>query len=154
MDALTVAYAKELTRWGIETSIVVLGAFTKGTNHLRTPPVPRMQPDWPSMRTARLMGFGEQVKSAFASIVPENADAGTVAEAMVAIVNARAASDPFGLLSTRRMTVRWWSIRCSTVCVKRCCTGLVLGSAYAAHEGMNGKPQGQGGVPRCIQLRS
>jgi NAD(P)-dependent dehydrogenase (short-subunit alcohol dehydrogenase family) len=33
MDALAVQYARELARWGIETSIVVPGAFTKGTNH-------------------------------------------------------------------------------------------------------------------------
>ena len=33
MDALAVQYARELSRWGIETSIVVPGAFTKGTNH-------------------------------------------------------------------------------------------------------------------------
>jgi hypothetical protein len=33
MDSLAVSYASELTLWGIETSIVVPGAFTKGTNH-------------------------------------------------------------------------------------------------------------------------
>jgi NAD(P)-dependent dehydrogenase (short-subunit alcohol dehydrogenase family) len=33
MDALAVQYARELSRWGIETTIVVPGAFTKGTNH-------------------------------------------------------------------------------------------------------------------------
>jgi NAD(P)-dependent dehydrogenase (short-subunit alcohol dehydrogenase family) len=33
MDAMAVVYARELTRWGIETSIVVPGAFTGGTNH-------------------------------------------------------------------------------------------------------------------------
>src|SRR5215831_8844995 len=32
-DALAVSYAGELARWGIETSIIVPGAFTKGTNH-------------------------------------------------------------------------------------------------------------------------
>jgi NAD(P)-dependent dehydrogenase (short-subunit alcohol dehydrogenase family) len=31
MDSLAVSYAGELARWGIETSIVVPGAFTKGT---------------------------------------------------------------------------------------------------------------------------
>jgi NAD(P)-dependent dehydrogenase (short-subunit alcohol dehydrogenase family) len=36
MDALAVVYARELTRWGIETTIIVLGAFTGGTNPLRT----------------------------------------------------------------------------------------------------------------------
>src|SRR5215212_12051310 len=33
MDSLAVVYARELTRWGIETSIIVPGAFTSGTNH-------------------------------------------------------------------------------------------------------------------------
>jgi hypothetical protein len=33
MDALAVLYAGELALWGIETSIIVPGAFTKGTNH-------------------------------------------------------------------------------------------------------------------------
>ncbi|HYZ85560.1 MAG TPA: SDR family NAD(P)-dependent oxidoreductase [Bryobacteraceae bacterium] len=33
MDALAVVCAQELTRWGIETSIIGPGAFTAGTNH-------------------------------------------------------------------------------------------------------------------------
>jgi NAD(P)-dependent dehydrogenase (short-subunit alcohol dehydrogenase family) len=33
MDSLAISYASELTRWGIETSIIVPGAFTKRTNH-------------------------------------------------------------------------------------------------------------------------
>ena len=33
MDSLAVSYAGELTRWGIETAIVVPGAFPKGTSH-------------------------------------------------------------------------------------------------------------------------
>ena len=33
MDALAVSYATELALWGIETTIMVPGAFTKGTNH-------------------------------------------------------------------------------------------------------------------------
>src|SRR5258708_26088819 len=33
MDAMAVVYARELSRWGIETSIIVPGAFTGGTNH-------------------------------------------------------------------------------------------------------------------------
>src|SRR5271156_5344271 len=32
-DALAVSYAAELTRFGIETTIIVPGAFTTGTNH-------------------------------------------------------------------------------------------------------------------------
>jgi NAD(P)-dependent dehydrogenase (short-subunit alcohol dehydrogenase family) len=33
MDSLAVTYSMELSRWGIETSIVVPGAYTSGTNH-------------------------------------------------------------------------------------------------------------------------
>src|SRR5688572_5631509 len=69
MDALAVQYARELARWGIETSIVVPGAFTKGTNHFAQAGHP--------VDAARLAeyeadgpyrGFGEQVQKAFAEI--------------------------------------------------------------------------------------
>jgi NAD(P)-dependent dehydrogenase (short-subunit alcohol dehydrogenase family) len=33
MDALAISYACELARWGVETSIIVPGSFTTGTNH-------------------------------------------------------------------------------------------------------------------------
>ncbi|KAH8800440.1 short-chain dehydrogenase/reductase SDR [Xylogone sp. PMI_703] len=33
MDSLAVSYASELTQWGIESSIIVPGVFTDGTNH-------------------------------------------------------------------------------------------------------------------------
>jgi NAD(P)-dependent dehydrogenase (short-subunit alcohol dehydrogenase family) len=36
MDSLAQTYADELTRWGIETSIVLPGNFTKGANHFAT----------------------------------------------------------------------------------------------------------------------
>lgn len=40
MDALAVQYARELALWGIETSIMVPGAFTSGTNHFAHSGVP------------------------------------------------------------------------------------------------------------------
>ena len=43
MDALAVVYARELTRWGIETSIIVPGAFTSGSNLLRPRGLSRRQ---------------------------------------------------------------------------------------------------------------
>ncbi|HEU4634626.1 MAG TPA: SDR family oxidoreductase [Edaphobacter sp.] len=33
MDAMAVSYAGELARWNIETSIIIPGAYTSGTNH-------------------------------------------------------------------------------------------------------------------------
>ena len=95
MDALAVAYAKELTRWGIETSIVVPGAFTKGTNHFANASEPEDKAVLAEYEDGPFHGFGEQVKSAFSSIVPEDADVGTVAEAMVAIVDAPRGERPF-----------------------------------------------------------
>lgn len=95
MDALAVAYAKELTRWGIETSIVVPGAFTKGTDHFANASAPDDQATVAEYEVGPFHGFAEQVKTAFASIVPEDADVSTVADAMVAIVNAPRGKRPF-----------------------------------------------------------
>lgn len=36
MDSLAVSYASELVRFGIDTTIVVPGSFTSGTNHFAT----------------------------------------------------------------------------------------------------------------------
>ena len=95
MDALAVAYARELTRWGIETSIVVPGAFTKGTNHFANASAPKDEARLAEYENGPFGGFGDQVKKAFASIVPEDADVSMVAEAMVAIVNAPRGKRPF-----------------------------------------------------------
>jgi len=60
MDALAVAYAKELTRWGIETSIVVPGAFTKGTNHFAHASSPADQAMADEYENGPFKGFAEQ----------------------------------------------------------------------------------------------
>ncbi len=95
MDALAVTYAKELTRWGIETSIVVPGAFTKGTNHFANAGQPEDNEVVAAYENGPFNNFGDQVKKAYASIVPEDADVAKVAEAMVAIVNAPRGKRPF-----------------------------------------------------------
>ena len=95
MDALAVAYAKELTRWGIETSIVVPGPFTKGTNHFANASSPEDQARVAEYEAGPFHGFSEQIQTAFTAIVPEDADVSTVADAMVAIVNAPRGKRPF-----------------------------------------------------------
>ncbi len=95
MDALAVAYAKELTRWGIETSIVVPGAFTKGTNHFANASPPEDKATVAEYEAGPFHGFAEQVQTAFAAIVPEDADVLTVTDAMVAIVNTPRGKRPF-----------------------------------------------------------
>src|SRR5262249_15468276 len=83
MDALAVQYARELSLWGIETSIVVPGAFTKGTNHFAHSGRPADEARLAEYEAGPYAGFGEQVQRAFAEIVPEDADVAGVADAIV-----------------------------------------------------------------------
>src|ERR1700677_4755657 len=82
MDALAVLYARELALWGIETSIIVRVAFTKGSNHFEHAGVPADK---------QHKGYGKKIQEAFAAIVPDDADVSAVAEAIAKIVDA-----PFG----------------------------------------------------------
>ena len=95
MDALAVAYSRELTRWGIETSIVVPGAFTKGTNHFASASEPEDKNRAAEYEAGPYKDFGETVKKAFAGIVPEDADVSKVAEAMLKIVQAPRGRRPY-----------------------------------------------------------
>jgi NAD(P)-dependent dehydrogenase (short-subunit alcohol dehydrogenase family) len=95
MDALAVQYARELSRWGIETSIVVPGAFTKGTNHFAHSGRPADEARLAEYEAGPYRGFGEEVQRAFAAIVPDDADVAGVAEAIVDIVNTPFGKRPF-----------------------------------------------------------
>lgn len=83
MDSLAQSYARELHSWGIETTIVSPGVFTKGTNHFAD----AMQPGFPD--TAKqyddgpTKGVGEQNMKGTASVVPEDADPSMVADVLV-----------------------------------------------------------------------
>jgi NAD(P)-dependent dehydrogenase (short-subunit alcohol dehydrogenase family) len=97
MDALAVQYARELARWGIETSIVVPGAFTKGTNHFAHSGRPADEARVAEYEAGPYQGFGEQVQEAFAAIVPDDADVSGVADAIVEIVDMPFGRRPFRL---------------------------------------------------------
>lgn len=94
MDAMAVIYARELTRWGIETSIVVPGAFTAGTNHFAHSGL-LIKRALRNTRRVLTRGFADDVMTGFASIVPADADASAVAEAIVKIVDAPFGRRPF-----------------------------------------------------------
>jgi NAD(P)-dependent dehydrogenase (short-subunit alcohol dehydrogenase family) len=51
MDAIAVIYSRELALWGIETSIIVPGAFTKAQTTSNTRGSRRTQPSWLNTRT-------------------------------------------------------------------------------------------------------
>jgi NAD(P)-dependent dehydrogenase (short-subunit alcohol dehydrogenase family) len=91
MDALAVQYARELARWGIESSIIVPGAFTSGTNHFAHAGSPADEAVLAQYEQGPYAGLGEQIQQAFAALVPADADAGQVAQAIVAVL-----AQPFG----------------------------------------------------------
>jgi NAD(P)-dependent dehydrogenase (short-subunit alcohol dehydrogenase family) len=91
MDSLAVLYARELARWGIETTIVVPGAFTKGTNHFANSGRPADEARVAEYEAGPYAGFGEKVQEAFAAIVPDDADPAPVAEMIAEVVDT-----PFG----------------------------------------------------------
>ena len=95
MDAIAVQYARELSRWGIETSIIVPGAFTSGTNHFARSGRPADAGRAAEYEAGPYSGFGEQIQQAFAAIVPPDADAGAVAEAIVNVVDTPFGKRPF-----------------------------------------------------------
>jgi len=95
MDSLAVQYARELSRWGIETSIIVPGAFTKGTNHFAHSGSPADEARLAEYEAGPYKDFGAQVQRAFGAIVPEDADPAPVAARIVDVVNAPFGQRPF-----------------------------------------------------------
>src|SRR5216684_4096672 len=95
MDAMAVVYARELSRWGIETSIIVPGAFTGGTNHFAHSGRPADTQRVAEYDNGPYKSFADDVMKGFASIVPPDADAAAVGEAIVKIVDAPFGKRPF-----------------------------------------------------------
>src|SRR5882672_8223594 len=91
MDSLAVLYARELSRWGIETSIVVPGAFTKGTNHFAHSGRPADLARAAEYEAGPTKGLAELAQQGLAALEPPDADASKVAEAVVDLV-----ARPFG----------------------------------------------------------
>ncbi|HBZ15563.1 MAG TPA: oxidoreductase [Pantoea sp.] len=96
MDAVAVSYAAELALWGIESSIIVPGAFTKGTNHFLHSGKPAdSDREREYNLTGPTAGLSEQALKGLAECEPADADVADVAAAMVGIVNAPAGKRPF-----------------------------------------------------------
>jgi hypothetical protein len=92
---MAVIYARELTRWGIETSIIVPGAFTGGTNHFAHAGSPADKARVAEYDAGPYAGFADQVRKGFAAIVPPDADASAVADAIVKVVDTAFGERPF-----------------------------------------------------------
>jgi len=95
MDSLAVSYASELARWGIETSIIVPGAFTKGTNHFAHSGSPADKDRAAEYDNGPYAGVPEQALKGLAALEPADADASSVADAIVNVVDMPFGKRPF-----------------------------------------------------------
>lgn len=97
MDSLAVSYSTELSKFGIETSIVLPGAFTSGTNHFAH----AGQPDSKVVADEYLgegkpyHGLGEELLKRLGGLEPDWADPEEVARQMVNIVDTEKGKRPF-----------------------------------------------------------
>lgn len=95
MDSLAVSYASELTRWGIETAIIVPGAFTKGTNHFAHSGSPADKARAAEYDNGPYAGVPDQALKGLASLEPADADAASVATAIVDMIDMPFGTRPF-----------------------------------------------------------
>jgi NAD(P)-dependent dehydrogenase (short-subunit alcohol dehydrogenase family) len=95
MDALAVSYASELARWGIETSIIVPGAFTSGTSHFKNAGSPNDKARAAEYDSGPHKGFSDQIQKGLAATVPPDADVAAVADAIVKVVDMPFGKRPF-----------------------------------------------------------
>ncbi|MBT0770307.1 SDR family NAD(P)-dependent oxidoreductase [Kineosporia sp. J2-2] len=94
MDSLAVSYAGELARWGVETSIVVPGSFTQGTNHFSHSGRPADEVVADAYET-RYAGLMDQVGLKLAELSPPDAQASMVSDEIRRIVALPNGSRPF-----------------------------------------------------------
>jgi NAD(P)-dependent dehydrogenase (short-subunit alcohol dehydrogenase family) len=93
-DALAVSYAAELTRFGIETTIVVPGSFTSGTNHFANAGGPADE-HIATAYDAEYAGLMDDVGRKLAELAPDGADPSEVARQIVKVVDMPKGSRPF-----------------------------------------------------------
>ena len=93
-DAMAVSYAAELTRFGIETTIVVPGSFTTGTNHFANAGH-AADDDIAAAYEEHYAGLMDQVSQKLAELAPDDADPTEVARQIVQVVDTPKGSRPF-----------------------------------------------------------
>jgi hypothetical protein len=95
MDSLAVSYAAELARFGIETSIVIPGAFTSGTHHFKNAGSPDDKARAAYYNSGAYAGFADAIQKGLAATVPPDADVAAVADAIVKVVDMPFGKRPF-----------------------------------------------------------
>ncbi|WP_432193950.1 SDR family oxidoreductase [Streptomyces sp. bgisy027] len=94
MDHLAKSYAVELSRFGIDTAIVVPGSFTSGTHHFAHAMHPQ-DTATAEAYDALYAGLLDEVGKALAALSPADADVREVARAIVRIVDTPKGERPF-----------------------------------------------------------
>jgi hypothetical protein len=95
MDALAVSYAGELARWNVETSIIVPGAFTSGTNHFANAGSPADKPRVAEYEAGPTATLAKEIMDGFAATAVPDADVLDVAKAIVKVVDMPFGTRPF-----------------------------------------------------------
>jgi NAD(P)-dependent dehydrogenase (short-subunit alcohol dehydrogenase family) len=93
-DALAVSYAAELTRFGVETTIVIPGSFTTGTSHFQNAGHPA-DADVATAYEGKYAGLMDEVSRKLAELAPPDADPSEVARQIVKVVEREKGSRPF-----------------------------------------------------------
>lgn len=94
MDSLAVSYAAEVARFGIDTTIVVPGAFTSGTNHFPHSGHPADEAVTKAYE-AHYAGLTDHVAAKLAEITPADADVAVVADELARVVDLPKGKRPF-----------------------------------------------------------
>jgi NAD(P)-dependent dehydrogenase (short-subunit alcohol dehydrogenase family) len=94
MDALAVSYASEIIRFGIDTAIIVPGAFTSGTNHFAHAGAPA-DADRTDAYHERYSDVMAGLDKKLAALVPPDADVNEVARTIARIVDLPTGTRPF-----------------------------------------------------------
>lgn len=95
MDALAVSYAGELARWGIETTILVPGAFSRGTRHFANAGAPADTAVARAYAEGPYAGLAEQALERLQALEPADADVTDVAAAIARVVDTPHGHRPF-----------------------------------------------------------
>jgi NAD(P)-dependent dehydrogenase (short-subunit alcohol dehydrogenase family) len=86
MDQMAVSYAGELVRFGVDTSIVVPGAFTKGTNHFAHAGQPADTEAAKAYAEGLYSDIPDAILKGLTALEPVDADVQKVADAIVEVV--------------------------------------------------------------------
>jgi NAD(P)-dependent dehydrogenase (short-subunit alcohol dehydrogenase family) len=95
MDSLAVTYAGELTRWGIETTIIVPGVYTTGTNHFPTADHPGDEARAAEYTDGPYKDMPELVHKGHDVMAPAGSDVADVARAIAKVVDTPFGKRPF-----------------------------------------------------------